>query len=300
MRAHLPDTEGFVDRDGVRIYYEVHGSGDPTLMLIPSSPITHSRSWKGQVPYLARHFKVVTMDGRGNGRSDRPVGVEAHTREENISDILAVMDAAGVDSAILVAHCHANWWVVELVADHPERALALVAIEPGVPYVGGPPNPNWAMSSETFEEVLEEPSGWQLFNRHLIETEHRRWLEFFFTQQLVEPHSTKQFEDMVAWGLESTGAVLVAGELGQEVNLPEREQFAEMCRALDLPILVIHGELDPCQLVGKGRAFADLAGAELVVFEGVGHLPHGREPVKVNLLIKDFVDRVRARTEVTA
>ncbi|MCI0425134.1 MAG: alpha/beta hydrolase [Actinobacteria bacterium] len=299
MRARYPDSEGYIDREGVGIYFEVHGEGEPTLMLIPSSPITHSRSWKGQIPYLARHFKVITMDGRGNGRSDRPTAVEAHTRKENIADMLAVMDAAGVDSAAFVAHCHANWWVVELVAAHPERALALVAIEPGIPYLGGG-NPYWAMSSDTFEEVLEEPSGWQLFNRHLIETEHRRWLEFFFTEQLVEPHSTKQLEDMVGWGLESTGEILVAGELGQELSAPEREEFEELCRSLDLPILVIHGELDPCQLVGKGRAFADLVEADLVVFEGVGHLPHGREPVKVNRLIKDFVGRVGVRIEVTA
>jgi pimeloyl-ACP methyl ester carboxylesterase len=299
MRARLPDTEGFVDRDGVRIYYEVHGEGETSLMLIPSSPITHSRSWKGQIPYLARHFKVVTMDGRGNGRSDRPTSVEAHTREENIADIVAVMDAAGVDSAVLVAHCHANWWALELVAAHPGRVLALVAIEPGVPYLSGP-NPNWVVSADSFDEVLEEPDGWQLFNRHVITNDYPRWLEFFFTQQLVEPHSTKQFEDMVAWGLESTGQVLVAGELGQEVSPPDREEFEEMCRALELPILVIHGELDPCQLVGRGRAFADVVDAELVVFEGVGHLPHGREPVKVNRLIKDFVDRVGAGTKVTA
>lgn len=299
MRARYPDREGYVDREGVSIYYEVHGEGEPTLMLIPSSPITHSRSWKGQIPYLARHFKVVTMDGRGNGRSDRPTAVEAHTREENIADIVAVMDAAGVDSAVLVAHCHANWWAVELVAAHPDRVQGLVAIEPGVPYLSSP-NPNWVVSAESFDEVLENPSGWQLFNRHVITNDYRRWLEFFFTQQLVEAHSTKQFEDMVDWGLDSTGEILVAGELGQEVSLPEREQFEETCRRLRVPILVIHGELDPCQLVERGRAFADLVEADLVVFEGVGHLPHGREPVKVNLLIKDFVDRVGARTEVPA
>ncbi|MGH8945528.1 MAG: alpha/beta fold hydrolase, partial [Acidimicrobiia bacterium] len=298
-RARYPDADCYVDRDGVRIHYEVHGSGDPTVMLIPSSPITHSRSWKGQIPYLARHFRVVTMDGRGSGRSDRPVAVETHSREENIADILAVMDAAGVDSPVLVAHCHANWWAVELAASYPDRVRALIAIEPGVPYLSSP-NPNWVASAESFDQVLENPSGWQLFNRHVITNEYRRWLEFFFTQQLVEPHSTKQFEDMVGWGLESTGEVLVAGELGQEVRPPEREEFEELCRALELPILVIHGELDPCQLVGRGRAFADVVGAELVTLEGVGHLPHGREPVKVNRLIKDFVDRIGAGTEVSA
>ena len=72
MRASQPHTTGSVDRDGVDIYYEVHGDGETTLLMVPAAPITHSRMFKGQVPYLARHFRVVTMDARGNGGSGRP------------------------------------------------------------------------------------------------------------------------------------------------------------------------------------------------------------------------------------
>ena len=54
------------------IAYEVYGSGEPTILLLPSAPIVHSRQWKGQVPYLSRRHRVVTYDGRGNGASDRP------------------------------------------------------------------------------------------------------------------------------------------------------------------------------------------------------------------------------------
>ena len=63
-------TVGFLG--GVRVAYEVFGQGDQTLLLLPPWAIVHSRFWKLQVPYLARHFRVVTFDARGNGRSDRP------------------------------------------------------------------------------------------------------------------------------------------------------------------------------------------------------------------------------------
>jgi hypothetical protein len=54
-RARYPDSSGYVQRDGVRLYYEVYGSGEPTVFLLPTWSIIHSRHWKMQIPYLARH-----------------------------------------------------------------------------------------------------------------------------------------------------------------------------------------------------------------------------------------------------
>jgi pimeloyl-ACP methyl ester carboxylesterase len=72
-RARLPDSSGFaLTPDGLRLYYEVFGEGPKTLVLLPATPISHSRLWKPQVHYLARHFRVVVYDGRGNGLSDHP------------------------------------------------------------------------------------------------------------------------------------------------------------------------------------------------------------------------------------
>src|SRR4029079_5861116 len=71
--AREPDRSGFVaSPDGGRIAFDIYGSGGLTLVLLPSAPIIHSRQWKGQVHFLSRYYRVVTFDGRGNGRSDRP------------------------------------------------------------------------------------------------------------------------------------------------------------------------------------------------------------------------------------
>ena len=77
MRACQPITDGYVERDGVKIFYEVFGDGEPTVLLLPTWSIVHSRHWKMQIPYLSRHCRVITFDGRGNGRSDRPAEAEA-------------------------------------------------------------------------------------------------------------------------------------------------------------------------------------------------------------------------------
>ena len=82
MRARDPDHEGFVERDGVKVAYEVYGEGAPAVFLVPSSPITHARSWKGLIPFLSRHLTVVTTDGRGTGRSDRPHESERYGPDE--------------------------------------------------------------------------------------------------------------------------------------------------------------------------------------------------------------------------
>lgn len=100
MRACQPISDGYVDQDGVKIAYEVFGAGDPAVVLLPTWSIIHSRHWKLQVPDLARRHRVVTFDGRGSGRSDRPAGIEAYRPAEFTADALAVMDAAGIDRAV--------------------------------------------------------------------------------------------------------------------------------------------------------------------------------------------------------
>ena len=63
-RARYPDQEGYVERDGVRVFWEAYGNAATTFLLFPPSPISHSRLWKGQIPYLSRHFRTVVFDPR--------------------------------------------------------------------------------------------------------------------------------------------------------------------------------------------------------------------------------------------
>src|SRR5829696_2674558 len=98
MRAREPDVAGTaVAGDGVRIAYETFGSVDPAVVLLPSAPIVHSRQWKGQVPYLSRHHRVIAYDGRGNGRSDRPTEAQSYAGDQLVEDTRAVMDATATE-----------------------------------------------------------------------------------------------------------------------------------------------------------------------------------------------------------
>ena len=98
------------------------GAGDPTIVFLPSTPIVHSRQWKAQVPFLSRHYRVVTFDGRGNGRSDRPTDPEAYHDDRIVGDIAAVMDATGTPRAVLVGLCGDGVWRAIQLAGRATRA----------------------------------------------------------------------------------------------------------------------------------------------------------------------------------
>jgi pimeloyl-ACP methyl ester carboxylesterase len=284
MRAREPDADGFVDRRGVKLHWEVFGDGAPTVLLLPTWSIVPSRFWKAQVPYLARHFRVVTFDGRGNGRSDRPSGAAAYTEREFAADALAVMDATATGRAVLVSLSCGALWSTVLAAEHPERVAGIVYIGPAVGLA--PPHPERAVHS--FQEPLDTDEGWARYNRHYWLRDYHDFLDYFFSRCLTEPHSTKQHEDCVGWALEIAPETLIDTEEG--LLLCGLEPFERLCRRVRCPTLVLHGDEDAIRPHAQGAALATATGGRLITLEGVGHLPQVRHPVKVNLLIREFVE----------
>jgi pimeloyl-ACP methyl ester carboxylesterase len=279
-RARYPTESGYVERDGVKLYYEVYGSGEPTVFLLPTWSIIHSRHWKMQIPYLARHCRVLTFDGRGNGRSDRPES--GYDEREFAADALAVMDATGTEHATLVSLSLGAQRALLLAAGQPERVDGAVFICPSVP-LG---EPVAERQLYPWNEELDSDEEWAKYNRYYWLRDYRGFLEFFFSKMFTEPHSTKPIEDCVGWGLETTAETLVAAQLREWLD---EEAARELCSRVRCPVLVIQGTDDAITGPGPGIALAEATGGELVLLEGSGHGPHVRDPVKVNLLLREFV-----------
>ena len=240
-----------------------------------------------QIPYLARHSRVVTFDGRGNGRSDRPRGAETYAIREFARDALGILDATATERAVVVGVSCAAVWGVLLAAEHPERVAGAAFIGPAVPLA--PPLPE--RNVYPFDELLETDDGWSKYNIHHWLRDYRDFVEFFVGKCLTEPHSTKQIEDAIGWALETTPEVLADHDAG--IALPLGVDFGELCNRVRCPVLVIHGDGDRIRPHAQGAALADATGGQLVTLEGSGHLPQARDPVKVNLLLHDFVNRPR-------
>lgn len=291
MRAREPDESGLAtSADGVRIAWEVAGSGEPTIVLLPSSPIVHSRQWKGQIPYLARHFRTVSYDGRGNGRSDRPTDPKAYAFERIRDDLELVLDATSTSRAVLVTLCADGLIPAILFAVHrPERARGIVAFAVGAPLLS-PPHPHSVQFS--FEDELPTDEGWAKVNRHYWRRDYAGFARWFFSAIVTEPHSTKVIEDAAGWAIEgSVDAMLADASVDADLQALRDRYPSVAC-----PMLVVHGTEDHCQPVERAHRFAEITCARLVVVEGADHMIPARHPVLANLLIADFVRGLNGRS----
>jgi pimeloyl-ACP methyl ester carboxylesterase len=291
VRVLAPDEEGYVENEGVKIHYEVTGNGRLTILLLPTWTIVHKRLWKAQVPYLSRHFRVVTYDGPGNGRSDRPLDPAAYDHDVQVRHALAVLDATGTDQAMVVGLSQAGAWALQLAAEHGDRVIGTVFICPSLSITdghasrgaGGDPADLPASRVPFIErDPLEH---WAKYDLAYWRDHYEDFLWLFFGMCFPEPRSTKQIEDCVAWGLDTTPDVLAAEAAGTR---PSREVIEEWCHTVTCPVLTIHGNHDLISPPSRGQRIAELTHGECVILEGSGHIPLARDPVRVNLLIRRF------------
>jgi pimeloyl-ACP methyl ester carboxylesterase/predicted glycosyltransferase len=299
MRARDADAEGFVEHLGVKIHYEVYGDGGPAILLLPAWTIVHKRFWKMQLSYLARHYRVVTYDGPGNGRSDRPISSEPYGQAAQVAYALAVLDATGTEQAVVVALSRGANWALQLAADHPSKVLGTITVGAAValiPRQTKAEQSTLTASPPTLEPsrvpavATDPPSHWVKYNTQYWLDNYDDFLWFFMGQCFPEPHSTKAIEDGVSWGRETTASVLVTESQAQR---PGVEEITAWCARITTPLLAIHGDDDRVAPLALSERLVDLTGGELVVLEGAGHIPLARDPVHLNLLISGFVERFR-------
>jgi len=295
-RARYPDSEGFVERDGQRLFYEVYGQGEETIFLLPTWSLVHSRHWKMQIHYLARHFRVLVMDGLGNGRSDRPHDPRRYRALEFARDCLAVMDATGTESAVMVSLSAGARYQLELARLAPERMHGAVFAGPMFPYT---PSHLWLMRSKLVWWAFARPAisprlyrWWGRFSAVHWRRDYPVFVEWFISRVLPEPHSTKPLEDGVSWALETDPVVLAATvsdeQSAHRSNVPR--ELRGLAQNLDCPVLVVSGDRDMITPPRDARALARLSGGRFDTVKGAGHFQHGRKPVGFNLALRDFAE----------
>jgi pimeloyl-ACP methyl ester carboxylesterase/predicted glycosyltransferase len=254
----------YVERPGAKLFYQTTGNGHHDVFLCPPrQPAVYGRMWKNQIPYLSRHFRVTTMDPRGNGRSDR--ALTGYDFDTHYGDLEAVLDAAVRAPFAFVAFSCASMLAVRYAIEHPERVSHLIFV--GAQYSQSLPQP--------FEEKVVP----------IFRNDFDGWRTRLFQKIHPEPHSLKGVEDGIAWAGESSPEIFI-----EALRQIEKDNVYDLLPRLTAPVLILHGTKDDVVPYRHGKKFADaVPGARLVTFESGGHNLPGREAAKVNRLIRDFV-----------
>ena len=265
-----PEHEGFVEREGVKSWYAVWGSRGPWIAFAPIFQITHSQMLKSTVPYLSQHFRVVTMDARGNGRSDRPRGQAAYSFEHYYRDFVAVLDAAGAERVAVIGISATAMTALRLAGEQPERVTHVVV-------AGG-----YAHARIDDEKLAEKVRA----EGERMRKDWPSYLDWFFGSLVFpEPHSTKPYEDAVRYGWASSGEIVDWARNGWL-----HSDVTELARKVKCPTLVIHGDQDRRVFHEQGKAIVDIVpGARLLTIGGGGHITAARDPVVFNQAVRDFV-----------
>lgn len=270
-----PALQGFVDRDGVKIWHAVWGTSGPWLAFAPPFQIVHSALLKGVVPYLSQHFRVITLDGRGNGRSDRPRGQAAYSFDHYVTDFVAVLDAVGADRVALVGISAAAMTVLRVAAEQPQRITHLIT-------AGG-----FAHSIAETPDIAALSSG-EVARMH---TDWPRYVDGFMANIFNEPHSTKPYEDGVHYGWATDGETIAWAYRGWQGN-----DVRDHARRVSCPTLVLHGDQDRRVAFARGAMIHELVpGAKLITIGGGGHVTAARDPVFFARTVRDFVGAAPSR-----
>ena len=294
MRAREPDQAGCVDRDGVKVAYEVFGAEhESTICFGPPNAAVHSRFAKAFVPWLARHHRVVTIDPRGNGLSDRPSDPAAYGLGHAAGDILAVLDVVDVDRAVFFGQSWGTLPPLIVNAMAPDRVAGLVLIAPLLPIC--PPYDAPQLSGEHFFAPIGDYEGTAMSNRAFLLERYPAFVGGWMNLCVTEPYEHKLVEDMTGWALETDGATVVNTYVGSGLEPTSTAEgtgalLRPLCEQVECPVLLIHGTEDLILPIEWSRGAAEAFGWDLVVMDGNGHaLP---EPVRLNLLMREFLGQI--------
>jgi pimeloyl-ACP methyl ester carboxylesterase/predicted glycosyltransferase len=254
--------------------------------LLPTWQLVHSRFWKGQIPYFARlGFRVITFDAPGNGRAERTTDPRAYEWGRVVDQAVDLLDHLGVAAADVVGQSRGSRYAVNMAARYPERVTKVVLVGNNVSGIDRTAE-EWAQRREAFTLRRATYDGPERYNTIYWHEHWDDWLDWFSRWIVPESHMTKTLEDIVQWGNETTPEILTLSWDDERniSSMPESEQV----RHIRCPVLVVRGGLErnaeTCRRLLEARP-----DFQMITFEGSGHCPYAREPVRFNLEVARFL-----------
>ena len=247
-----------INRDGVQIYYEVHGSGPPLILTHGYS--STSEMWKGQIAALSKPHKLVLWDMRGHGRSDYPADAGAYSEALTIADIAALLDAIGTERAIVGGLSLGGYMSLAFYRAHPERVRALLIIDTGPGFRKDDARDAW--------------------NKRALDTAER-----FEREGLAMLKSASHERAMVSHRDASGLARAARGMLTQR-----DARVMGVLPEIKVPALIVVGADDAPFLAASDYMAAKIPGARKVVIPAAGHAVNIDQPQAFIDAVLPFLD----------
>jgi pimeloyl-ACP methyl ester carboxylesterase len=253
-----------INRDGVDIYYEIHGSGPPLLLTHGYS--STSEMWHGQIEALSKHHKLVLWDMRGHGRSDYPADPAAYSEALTVADMTALLDVVGAKNAIVGGLSLGGYMSLAFYRAHPDRVRALLIIDTGPGF--------------------KKDEAREAWNKRAHETGDR-----FEREGLGVLKSASRERSGVSHRDASGLARAARGMLTQR-----DARVIESLPDIKVPSLVVVGADDTPFLAASDYMAAKIPGAEKVVIPGGGHAVNIDQPQAFIDAVLPFLGGLDART----
>ncbi len=254
-----------IDRDGVRIYYEVHGDGPPLLLTHGYS--STSAMWRGQIEALSKHYRLVLWDMRGHGQSDYPDDPSAYSEALTVADMAALLDEVGAKHAIIGGLSLGGYMSLAFYRAHPDRVRALLIIDTGPGF--------------------KKDDAREAWNKRAHETGDRFEREgLAILQTLSRERSSVSHRD--ASGL----ARAARGMLTQR-----DARVIELLPDIKVPALVVVGADDTPFLAASDYMAAKIPGAKKVVIPAAGHAVNIDQPQAFIDALLPFLDSLPGTAE---
>jgi pimeloyl-ACP methyl ester carboxylesterase len=241
----------------LRIYYEMHGAGEP-LVLLNGALDTIESDWSQHLPAFAAHYRVLAYDHRGHGRSDNPSARFAGYGQL-ADDLAALLDAHSIERARLCGFSDGAVTAITFALRHPLRVHALILA--GAQYTNDERTLG-LLDKMTPERIAARQPEWAARLAELHDTHHGQG----YWQTLLR-------QMLLFWRVEPNYTLDQIGRL-------------------DMPTLLIAGERDgfghPDQQIAMRRA---LARAELCIAPNAGHFVMNDQPELFRLVALDFLKR---------
>jgi pimeloyl-ACP methyl ester carboxylesterase len=257
-----------LDRNGVKLHYEVHGSG-PALLLTHGYSST-SAMWKGQIEALSKHHQLVLWDMRGHGQSDYPDDPAAYSEALTVADMAALLDEIGAESAIVGGLSLGGYMSLAFYRAYPERVRALLIIDTGPGFKNDDARDAWN------KRAHETGDGFEREGLAVL-------------QSLSRERSTVSHRD--ASGL----ARAARGMLAQR-----NARVIESLPGITVPTLVVVGADDAPFLAASDYMAAKIPGAKKVVIPAAGHAVNIDQPQAFVEAVLPFLENLPRHSEKLA